>query len=62
MAGQEAAKGGGGMSEYIWLDKQGWPLELFKRRPITNFIRILLHARGRERKSDYIARTGIPVA
>jgi hypothetical protein len=25
-------------------DKYGWPVERFKGRPITNIIRILLHA------------------
>ena len=30
----------------IWfLDKNGWPIERIKGRPITNFIRILLHTR-----------------
>jgi hypothetical protein len=50
------------VSQYIWITKDGWPLELFKRRPITNLIRILLHARRRERKSNFTKRTGIPVA
>jgi hypothetical protein len=45
----------------IWLDKNGWPLELVRGRPFTNFIRICLHARRRERKSDFTARTGIRV-
>lgn len=30
----------------IWfLDKYGWPVETIKGRPITNFIRLLLHTR-----------------
>lgn len=48
--------------KYIWIDKRGWPLELFKRRPVTNFIRIVLHAHGRMRRDEFTKRTGIPLA
>jgi hypothetical protein len=27
----------------MWRDRYGWPVERIKDRPITNFIRILLH-------------------
>lgn len=28
-----------------FLDKYGWPVERFSGRPVTNFIRLLLHTR-----------------
>ncbi len=46
----------------IWIDKYGWPLEMVNGRPITNFIRILLHARKRMSKAEFTRRTGVPVA
>lgn len=36
-----------GKPELIWVDKGGWPVTYFKGRPITNFIRWMLHAKRR---------------
>ncbi len=30
----------------VHLDKYGWPVELFVGRPVTNFIRIMLHSKS----------------
>ncbi len=39
------------MAEYrltkIWITKLGWPVTWYRNRPVTNFIRWMLHARGR---------------
>lgn len=49
-------------TEWIWITKDGWPLETFKGRPITNFIRRLLHGDHKECKQCYEARKGIKIA
>ncbi len=33
------------MSNRTFLDRDGWPVERIKGRPITNLIRLVLHAR-----------------
>lgn len=46
----------------IIIAKDGWPLELFKNKPIVNFIRTLLHASHKECKQCYESRTSVKVA
>ncbi len=52
----------------VFLDKLGWPIELIKGRPITNFIRCLIHTRKIVRKweptpqkPDPHAQSGPPI-
>ncbi len=45
----------------ILIAKDDFPLELFKNRPITNFIRKILHWSHYECKGCYEKRKGIKV-
>jgi len=40
----------------IIIAKDGFPLELFKNRPITNFIRRLLHSSHKECRDCYLQK------
>ena len=46
----------------IEIAKDGWPLETFKGRPVTNFIRRVLHGDHKECRQCYEARKGIKVS
>ncbi len=45
-------------SKWHICDKYGWPVERIKGRPITNFIRLLIH--GRSLKKDLCQRSDDP--
>lgn len=36
-----------GNFEVVWVDSYGWPVTGFRNRPITNFLRHLIHGRKR---------------
>ena len=45
----------------IVIDRDGWPLEQFKNRPVSNFLRRLIHGDHRECRECYRCRTSVRV-
>jgi len=41
------------------LDKLGWPVEFIENRPVTNFIRAIIHGRSYVTKAEWNRRRAV---